>query len=104
VTARAQDGEVLFQQQREYMNIAYSPSGEKVAAAWSISRYSEEESTSFKPNETKTEVFTISLPRQGSEEILVQAKIISYHGLPVIFGKPASGDMMLEASKKVVLK
>ena len=49
-------------------------------------------------------VFTISLPQQGSKAILVQAKIVSYHGLPVTFGEPASGDVMLEASKKVVLK
>ena len=72
--------------------------------AWSISRYSKEESTSFIPNETKTEIFTISIPQQGSKEIRVQAKIVSYHGLPVVFGKPASGDVMLEASKNVVLK
>jgi hypothetical protein len=104
VTASAQDGEVVFQQQREYMNIAFSPSGEQVAAAWSISRYSEEKSTSFKPNETKTEIFTISIPQQGSKEILVQAKIVSYHGMPVTFDEPASGVVMLEASKNVVLK
>jgi hypothetical protein len=34
----------------------------------------------------------------------VQAKIVSYHGLPVTFGKPASGVVMLEASKNIVLK
>ncbi len=67
-------------------------------------RYSEEKSTSFKPNETKIGVFTISLPQQGSKAILVQAKIVSYHGMPVTFDEPASGDVMLEASKKVVLK
>jgi hypothetical protein len=75
-----------------------------VAAAWAISRYSEEKSTSFKADETKTEIFTISVPRSGSNEILIEAKIFSYHGLPVTFGKPAGGELMLEASKKIALK
>ncbi|MFQ5776579.1 MAG: hypothetical protein ACE5IP_01065 [Terriglobia bacterium] len=75
-----------------------------MAAAWSISSYSEEKSTSFKADETKTEMFAISIPADGSKEILVQAKIFSYHGLPVTFGVPAAGELMLETSEKIVLK
>lgn len=95
---------MLFKQEREYKNMALSPRGEPVAAAWLISTYSHEKSTAFRPNELKREAFTIPLPPSGSKELVVQAKLISHHGLPVTFGAPAAGELMLEASQKLALK
>lgn len=104
MTATEPNGNVIFKQEREYKNVALSPRGEPVAAAWLISTYSDEKSTAFRADEVKRETFTIPLPNTRTKEIVVHTKLISHHGLPVAFGAPAAGEVMLEASQKLVLK
>lgn len=101
VSAMTQDGTVLFRQEEEYKNIGLSRKGESVGAAWSISSYSEEKSTAFRPFETKEKTFHVPLGSSEGQVAQVNARLHSYHGLPTEFGKPPSGEIVLETSRKV---
>jgi hypothetical protein len=69
-----------------------------------ISSYSREKSTAIRSFEKKKETFTIPSAGKYAGEIVVRARIISHHGLPLNFGKPAEGRVVLEQSRTVVLK
>jgi hypothetical protein len=101
VSATKQDGSVIFKQEEEYKNIGISRKGEPAAAAWVISSYSEEKSTAFRPLEVRQKTVKISLSGSEGQEIQVNARLYSYHGLPTEFGKPAGGEIVLQTSRKV---
>lgn len=101
VSTTKQDGSIIAKQEKEYRNIGLSRKGEPATAAWLISSYSEEKSTAFRPYETKKETFTFSLTGDPDQDIMVHAKLYSHHGLPTEFGKPAGGELVLQATKGV---
>ena len=102
VSAVKQDGTVIFKEEKEYKNIAFSKKGEPVSAAWAISSYSEEKSTAFKPLEVKKEIFKVPLTDTLTQEIQVHARLYIYHGLTTEFGKPASRELVLQTSQRVM--
>ena len=102
VSAVKQDGTVIFKEEKEYKNIAFSKKGEPVSAAWAISSYSEEKSTAFKPLEVKKEIFKVSLTDDIGSEVQVYARLYIYHGLTTEFGKPASRELVLQTSQRVM--
>jgi hypothetical protein len=102
VSASAADAGEFFREERQYRNVGLSRRGEPVAAAWLISSYSEERSTAFRPFETKKETFTVAVPA-GAGEVRVIARVVSRHGLPVEFGKPAEGMVVLEESHRMMV-
>jgi hypothetical protein len=101
VSAKDQNGKEIFKEQREYKNIGLSRKGEPATAAWLISTYSREKSTALRAHETRKENFTINVPAQDAGKIVVRARLVSYHGLPVKFGEPDDGTVVLEETQTV---
>jgi hypothetical protein len=101
VSAKDSSGKEIFREQREYKNIGLSRKGEPATAAWLISSYSYEKSTALRAGETRRETFTITLPEKYTGKVAVQARLLSHHGLPVNFGEPEKGTVVLEKSKTV---
>lgn len=104
VSASDRNGEELFTEEREYKNIGLSRRGEPATAAWLISSHSREKSTALRAGEAKTETFTVPVADRGIQSVRVRARIVSHHGLPVKFGKPAAGKVVLEELKTVELR
>jgi hypothetical protein len=104
VSASDQNGKMLFSEIREFKNVGLSRRGEPATAAWLISSYSHEKSTAIRAFEKKKETVTIALSGKYAGKIVVRARIISHHGLPTNFGKPAEGRVVLEQSRTVILK
>jgi len=101
VSAKDQNGKEIFKEQREYKNIGLSRKGEPATAAWLISTYSHEKSTAIRAHETRKENFTITMPEKDSGKVVVRARLVSYHGLPVNFGEPEGGTVVIEESRTV---
>jgi hypothetical protein len=97
VSASNTEQKEFFREQREYRNVGLSRQGEASGAVWLISAYSEEQSTAFRPFETKSETFTIPLP-ENAKNILLEARVVSQHGLPVEFDRPEEGKVVLKKS------
>lgn len=101
VSASDSNAQGFFREEREYKNVGLSRKGEPATAAWAISSYSREKSTAIRAHETRREIFTVSLAGKDGGEIVVRARIVSHHGLPVEFGKPMEGKVVLEKTQRV---